>query len=350
MKRIVSYLGAAFAVLLLCINAVPVSADSAGLSITPRKNYTISPGQTVTDKLTVGNLNTSTDLNLTLKMIDFTFFDQSGTPKLMLADNAPTTTWSLKPFTTLPKTVTVPKGSTKTVNFTITIPKTQGAGSYYSAIEYAAGGNGSGGQVGLNASGVSLVFVSVPGIVHENMTLQKFGAYQSPDNGVTGSYVFIATKSEPRQLAFTLKNSGNVAENPAGSIVLKNMLGHKVTTINNINSGNSLALLGQSRLFLTCIKTTEKTEQLEGQPAKTTACANPGLMPGRYTANLDVFYGQNGNQTKEVTGTASFWYLPVWFIAAVIIIILLLAYLIYRVYRKLTGKGSNGLKFAGKRR
>jgi hypothetical protein len=350
MKRIFSYLSAALVVLFMVISTVPASAaGSSGLSITPRKNYLISPGKSVTDTLTIGNLDAVNDLDVTLKMLDFTFTDQSGTPKLFLAANAQQTAWSLKPFTTLPKSLVIPHGESRTVKYSIAIPANQGAGSYYSAIEYQAGG-ANGGNVALNASGVTLAFVSVPGVVNENMSLQKIGAYESNDNGVTGSYVFIATAA-PKLIAYALKNTGNVAESPAGSITLKNMFGHQVTTIGKTNETSSLALIGQTRLFTTCIKTVQQKISLEGGTSTNTSCTNPNLTPGRYTASLDVFYGQNGNQTHEITATAQFWYLPWWFIIILIVIVLIIASGIWWLVRKIRTIGIGpGIKKRSSRR
>jgi len=327
MKRFLSYLSASLTVLVLAVSVfgagVPAYATtSSSLSIQPRKNYIIKPGETIHDKLTIGNLDATATLSLNLRMVDFTYTNQSGTPKLFLAQNAPQTAWSLKPFTTLPKVVDVPAGGTKTVSYSITIPKNQGAGSYYSAIMYQAGG-GSGGNVALNASGVTLAFVSVPGTVKEEMTLQKFGAYNSEDNGNTGSFVFIATNGAPKMIAYTLKNEGNVFESPAGSIILKDMFGHQVANLTT-NSTQALSLIGQSRLYATCIKTVGQSIQVLGGQSKDTTCVDPKLKPGKYTASLDIFYGQNGNQTKEITAMATFWYLPWWFIILCLVILLAL--------------------------
>ena len=343
MKRFISYTSAALAVLFIMLSAVPVqraAAASSGLSITPRKDLIINPGQTVTDKLNIGNLSGKEDLNVTLRVVDFTFTDESGTPKLLLADNAPTTTWSLKPFMTLPKTVVVPAGKSASVSYSLSVPAAQGAGSYYSAVEYAATG-ANGGNVSLNASGASLVFVSVPGIVQENMTLKKFGAYQSNPGNITGSFIFIATGKAPQQFAYTLKNDGNVAENPTGSIVVKDMFGHVKKTISNVNVNSALALRGQARLFTACIDSKLETVAFDSTKTPTTSCVDPHLKPGRYTASLDVFYGQNGNTTKEITGTASFWYLPWWFIAAVLAGLLVIISAIWWVVRKVRGRGKS---------
>ncbi len=359
MKRFSRYLGTALAVLITAVSllpAIPASAagTSSGLSITPKKNYLLKPGESATDKLIIGNLDHNNPLTVNLRMIDFTYTDQSGTPKLNIAANAPQTPWSLKPFTTLPKTVDVPAGGSKTVEFTIKIPKNQGAGSYYSAIMYQAGSS-SGGNVALNASGVTLAFVSVPGTVKENMTLQKFGAYTSDDNGVTGSYTFIATDAQPKMIAYTLKNEGNVFESPAGNVIIKDMFGHQVANVLT-NSNQSLALLGQTRLFTACIKTVQDKVKDLGGTTKDTTCVNPGFWPGRYTASLDVFYGQNGNQSKEITATATFWILPWWFIIVMLIVLSALASGIFWLQRRLraivkgtTYKAGRGVSRRGSR-
>jgi hypothetical protein len=325
MKRFPRYLSAALAVLFVAISVLPASAasntggSSSGLSITPKKNYIIKPGQTITDKLQIGNLDKQNGLVMNLRMIDFTYMNQSATPKLDVAQNAPQMPWSLRPFTTLPKTVNIPAGGSKTVDYSITIPKNLGAGSYYSAVLYQAGGS-NGGNVALNASGVSLVFVSVPGQVKESMAVQKFGAYNSNDNGVTGNFVFVDIREQPQMIAFALKNTGNVFESPAGNIVVKDMFDHQVANI-AANRISSLSLIGQTRLYTSCIKTVQQTVQALGGVSKNTTCVDPHLKPGRYTAHLDAFYGQNGNQTHEITADATFWYLPFWFLVLVAAII-----------------------------
>lgn len=340
MKRFLSYISASLVVLLSVVAVIPASAQtnqgSSGLSITPKKSYVIRPGNSITDKLVIGNLDKNSDLNVSLRIVDFTFTDQSGTPKLGLGQNLPQTTWSLKPFTKLPGTTLIPKGESRTVDFTISIPANQGAGSYYSAIQYQTA-SPDGNNVNLSASGVSLVFVSVPGIVKEDMQLQKFGAWETPNDGATGKYTFIHTNKAPAQLAYTLKNNGNVAESPTGSIVLKNIFGKQVKTIENINTSGSLALIGQTRLFTTCVKTAQERIDFQGSSTTKNTCVDSDLKPGRYTAELSVFYGQNGNQTREVTGTATFWYIPWWLIIVVLVVLAVLIGAVWWVVRKIKG-------------
>jgi hypothetical protein len=346
MKRFKSIVIAGLAVLIFgvsVLHSLPASAQSsAALSIIPKKNYVIEPGKTIKDALTIRNLDSSKQLDLTLRIIDFTYSDDGGTPKLMLAEDAPQTSWSLKPFVTLPKSVTIAPGSSKTINMSVSIPAKQGAGSYYSAILYSSGAP-NGGNVDLSASGVTLAFVSVPGSVNENLTVQKFGAYHAPTTTNKGGYVFI-TATEPQTIAYTLKNDGNVAEAPVGSITLKNIFGQE-QTITNVNPNSSLALIGQARTFTACIKLKDENVAFDGGTAKSTGCTSPGLWPGVYTASLDLFYGQNGNNTKEITSTAVFWYLPWWFVLVVVVVLLLATYFIWRLVRKIQGR-----KFANQRK
>lgn len=360
MKRILSMLSAALVVLGLVVNVVPASAaaaattsgggSSTGLSINPRKNLVVNPGQTINDNLIVGNLSPLYPLSISLRVVDFTFYNNSGTPKLFLAQNAPQTTWSIKPFIHLPGTETIPAGGSIQVPYSVTVPKNQGAGSYYGAIVYSAD-SGKGGNLDLDASGVSLVFVNVPGAVHENLSLQKLGVYTASKRAAVGSYTFINTQ-KPKQIAYTLQNKGNVAESPAGSATVTYMFGGKPINIANVNVNSDLALIGQSRLFQSCLNNLQQGVTAVGTYNLEDVCGPVNLKPGLYTINLSAYYGQNGNPTQEVSGTASFWYLPWWFIITFIVVILILAFIIWRVVRIVRRKlyGATGKSGAHHRR
>lgn len=332
MKRFKSVVMSALAVMVtIAMYAPMVSADSASLSITPKKNYVIEPGKSVKDTLTIRNPDKTDPLNLSLRVVDFTFTDDGGTPKLLLGEDIPQTTWSLKPFLTVPKTVTIGPGQSKTLDVNVAIPAGHGAGSYYSAIVYSSSGGSGNGNVGLSASGVTLVFTQIPGKVNEDLQLQKFGNYDQK----TKKYKFITTNA-PTAMGYMLKNNGNVTEAPVGQIVLKHMLVPGEITINKINANGSLVLLGQTRTFSACI-VEPKEEKQEVAPTGSAKCETPFLWPGRYTASLNILYGQNGNPTKEIIKNVSFWYLPIWFIVLVLAVIAVAAFYIWR-WRKNRGK------------
>ena len=305
---------------------VAQAQGSAALSITPKKNYVIEPGETVNDTLTIRNLDQNEPLNLTLRVVDFTFTDDGGTPKLMLAEDAPQTTWSLKPFLTVPKTVSVAPSTSETLDMSVAIPEDHGAGSYYSAIVYSSGSSDAG-NVGLSASGVSLVFTSIPGQVKENLILEKLGAYNDTEN----KFMYF-NGEKPTKIGYTLKNEGNVTEAPVGSITVRHMFGQE-HVINDINPNGSLALIGQTRTFQSCIKQQQEEVDFNGSRAEATDCVPAGLWPGYYSVELNAFYGQNGNRTQDLSGTASFWYLPWWFVLAFIAVVLFAAYHIWKIVR-----------------
>jgi hypothetical protein len=338
MRKLLSVAVAVVAAVLLMGNAGSiVSAQSSGLGITPRKDLVIQPGTIKTEEISVNNLNGTEELNLTLQIIDFGAKDETGTPALRLEADAPQTSWSLKPFLKAPDKLKVAPGKAEKVKLTINIPKEQGAGSYYSAVRYVAEGSDEG-QVAISASGATLVFVTVPGKTKESLVLQKFGAYSIEAGQTDGKYRSLFVKSQPDQLAYNLKNQGNVAEQPAGSIVIKNMFGKQVKLIEDANPRNSLALIDQNRRFQVCI---DKPSDDDAKKTEVT-CKPTNLLPGRYTATLNVFYGLNGNQTQEVLTDASFWYLPVWSLIVLAVVLLALAAGIWLIYRRVTG--SHGFK------
>lgn len=312
-----------------------VSADSAALSIIPKKNYTIEAGKSAKDTLLIRNLDTEKDLNLSLRVVDFTYSDDSGTPKLFLAEDAPQTTWSAKPFLTLPQTVTIAPKASKSIEMGVSVPVNQGAGSFYSAIVYSSSAP-EGGNVGLNASGVTLAFVDVPGEVKEDLKLEQFGAYNPAGDKKTGSYVKFATEN-PKNLAYTLKNSGNVTEAPAGTITIKPLFG-KERIISDINPNKSLALIGQARTYTTCFKLQSSEVDFQGGSAKTTACSDSDLWPGFYKLDIGLYYGQNGNRTQDLQGSSWFIYFPVWAIIVLILALIVIGFFGYRAYSSVRNK------------
>ena len=342
MKHVKSLLLAVLAVVLAVSYAVPVTpafadSGSSAISVTPRKNYVINPGETVHDTLSITNMDNSSQLNLSLRTIDFTYDGHGGVMKMNTDPNAAPTTWSVRPFITMDSSTIINAGSTGKVGFDITVPKNQGAGSYYSVILYASGvGSGSGPVVGLSAAVATQVFVTIPGKVKENLQFTHLGAYDSSAQGDFSGYHYFNTKM-PENVAFTLKNNGNVVEAPSGSITLRDIFG-RTTTINEVNPNQSLALIGQERTFISCIKLKSTDIKIGGTSTNTAVCDGPGLWPGYYKVSADLFYGQNGNLTQEITRVGGFWYLPWWFILVATIVIIALVFYGWRAYNKIRNK------------
>ncbi len=346
MNRIKSVAAAALAVLIATfyiLPAMPAVAEtsSSALSITPKKQYAIEAGQSIDDKLTIRNIDNTATLYLTMRVIDFTYDDNQdeGVAKLFLDENAEKTPWSLRSYLEVPQSVSIGPGESKSVDIKLSIPKNQGAGSLYSAIVYSSGagdvdseGNPTGAtsNVGLSASGVTLVFANVPGKVHEDLQLRKLGPY---DKSAKEFMPYFNTNM-PQSIGYSLENKGNWAESPLGSVTVKGWFGRQFQ-IDNINPTQGLVLIGQTRTFSSCLKydPVEVAKAESNSPA--TTCVNPGLWPGYYRVSANLFYGVNGNMTQETTMTAGFWYLPWWFIALVIVVAGALFYYGRKLYIKI---------------
>jgi len=255
-----------------------------------------------------------------------------------LGGNAPQTPWSLKPFIKLQNSVTIPAGKSTRVPITVTVPSNQGAGSFYSAVEYTAQNPETKQKVNIAASTASLLFVTVPGNANEKMLLKQFGAYESNAQG-EGNFSSIFFSSTPKEFAYRLQNEGNIAEQPSGSMVIKNMFGRTVKEIADANPKKQLVLLGQTRRIQVCVKSSVLTSKAPtGQETQQAVCDDPGLLPGRYTAQVALYYGLNGNNSQEMLASTSFWYLPWWSIVTLVVLVLLLVGLALLIRRAITGK------------
>ncbi len=329
----------ACALVVLSMTSLVGAQASNGLGISPRRDYTIKAGDQIKDSLFVSNLSRNQDLTVNIRMVDFSAEGETGAPALDLRPDAPETSWSIRPFITIQKSVKVAAGKSAEIPITIAIPAGQGAGSYYSAVEFAAQNSETKQKLNISATSATLLFVTVPGDTFEQLNIKKFGAYVPELDGTGGEYRSWFFSAKPEAFAYLLENKGNVAERPQGSILIRNMFGDQVKLIVRANPKDQLALINQTRRFDTCIEgdnTSKETGTSVSTEPQVAVCKSPKLWPGRYTANLDLFYGMNGNNSKEVIGVTSFWYLPWWFLVTVLVLLLLLGTFVWAMYRKIT--------------
>lgn len=335
--------------LLATIITTPSTASAAAnaIGVNPRRDYIVPAGDKITETLFVNNIDRGQELNVKVEVIDFQAQNETGSPSLLLKETQPTR-WSLKPYLTISGQYKIAAGKSTEVPFTIAIPKNLGAGSYYSAIRYTAVNPATGENVSLSSSAVSLIFVRVPGEAKSNLSLQGFGTF-TPNSDMTGGVFgsfYSATK--PKYISYKLRNNGNVAELPTGSILVKDTFGKEYKLIQNANPGKNLILIGQTRRIDICLNEERKTVKNPdtGADVEQVTCNDPNLKPGRYTAQLGLVYGDNGNSSQEVKATATFWYLPVWFIISVVAGLALIAFMVWRTVRFIKNRGSS--KYRGR--
>lgn len=338
MKKIARVLSLLVATVTLIAVSSVQAQSSNGLGVSPRKDFTVQAGKTITDTLYISNLSLNQDLQVAIRLVDFGAANETGTPALQLADDAPQTPWSLKPFVKVANSVRIAAGKSVNLPITVTIPQNQGAGSYYSAVEYTAQNPETKEKVNISASTASLLFVTVPGETKEFLRLKQFGMFESTDRG-EGSFKSLFVSGAPKEFAYRLENQGNVAEQPSGSMVIKNMFGRTVKEVEDANPKKQLVLLGQTRRIQACVKGSVLTSKAPtGQESQQTVCDDPGLWPGRYTAQIALYYGLNGNNSQEILATTSFWYVPWWSIVILIVLILAIAGFVWMIVRVAKGK------------
>lgn len=340
MKRFSSLLMALIAVLAIVAIPLRVHAASNSLGVNPRRDYTIKPGETVQDVLSVSNLNKTEPLTIAIRILDFEAKDQTGAPELQLTRKEPTR-WSLKPYIKIATSQTIPAGKSVEIPVSITMPATIGAGSYYSAIHYAVSAGEDSGNVSLASSSVSLLFVRVPGEARSVLKLEQLGAFTPSQDFTSGAYGSFFSAAKPKYVSYSLKNLGNIAEQPTGSMELTNMFGKTVKVYDEINPNKNLVLIDQTRRIDLCLNEVEVTKKnkLTGNPEEVKECQELNLTPGRYKTKISVMYGTNGTPSQEIRETAAFWYLPAWFLIAVAVGLLMVAAFVRSSVHKLQDRG-----------
>lgn len=269
------------------------------LKVSPvRSDIQIEPGTTKTLQMTVTNL-TKTAIAVRPIENDFVAGDERGTPALILDADQYAPTHSLKRFMKPLADVTIPPGESKIIGVDIAVPKDAQAGGYFGAVRFAPTSPDAGGQVNLSASVVSLVLVTVPGDIVEDLELTHFDIQQ---NGASGTS-FSSTKD--LQVSARFQNKGNVQTGPFGKLSVKQ--GDKViyaVDFNNKNPRDMVLPDGARRWDI-------PLDHIGGF--------------GNYTVVATFTYGAK-NQTVEVT--KSFWIIPKILIVAGLVVALALVALI----------------------
>jgi hypothetical protein len=283
----------------------------AGLEIKPAVvEDNVVPGTVQNYSLTVTNISNSTK-TLFMLVQDIKNADEHGRPIFAAAGEK--TGFELSSWIGLPVTTfDLPAGGSKTIPFTVTIPQDASPGSHFASVFFsdkavAPTNNGSG--VGFNV-GV-IVSLKVPGDITELASLREFS---------TSKLIYPSAKS----VDFTAKvdNSGNVLVSPTGVIQITNMFGKQVANI-AVNQNLGAVFPGTSRVF-------------------TANWSGDNLAFGRYEVVGSFVYGDT--ERKTISGTTSFWVLPLVPIGIVLGAFLLLvggAYILMKSYirRKLRHMG-----------
>lgn len=267
--------------------AAPQNAPDVGQALEiapPVISLTADPGQTLKTQINLRDVSTTT-LVVTGEVNDFTASGEDGTPKLLL-DPGETSPYSMKSWIRPLSELTLKPRQVENLPVTINVPRDAAPGGYFSVIRFTARApelNDTG--VSLSASLGALVFVRVNGAADEKLSIVDFTTVAR--NGEQADLF----ESLPVNFVARLKNDGNVHMQPAGQIMVRDMFGKKVASV-NVNLPPRNILPGSTRRFEAPLdKGVLGTRQLFG----------------RYKADITITYGD----TKQtLTDSVVFWVIP----------------------------------------
>lgn len=312
MPKIKRLLIAIIALSMVWLSALPASAQQSptgsGLSISPTLfELTLKPGDLgkidiVLKNITVDKVTAQPTLN------DFESDNVSGNPKI-ITDPSTVSPNSIRKFVQGLEAVPLDVSQQKTVTLPVQIPSDTAPGAYYGVIRYKALPAGINapkpGEVALTASVGTIVLITVPGNIREQVQLKGLHIYRG---GYDGTVFF----RKPSQIGVEVSNLGNGFVKPFGTVEVKNMRG-KVVYSYQLNTANPRAnvLPSSNRIFKDALKNVSS--------------------PGRYTVTASVSYG-SGSQV--LTLKKSFWYIPLWLAITLMVILLVLLFLLFKAYRR----------------
>lgn len=310
---------ALFAVALVMPSLTVGAQDSTGngLLISPtRTELTANAGEVKDFSITVKNV-TQGEVTAKAYLNDFESDGTTGTPKIITDDRR--TPYTLNNMLQGLTDLELKPGETKQVNLSLTLPDDVAPGAYFGAVRYAAVPKGQTDdqqqQVSLTASVAHLVFLNVPGNITEQIKLEKLSV--SNEKSQTGILF-----NKPTTSAVTVKNLGNGFSRPFGTVSIYK--GNKEIYKYDVNKTDpkGIVLPNSTRVF------EDKVENVK--------------TPGKYKAVASVAYGNGG---EVVNLTTTFWYLPIWFIALLVVILAAIVFGAFYLYRKVAGgRASSGKK------
>jgi hypothetical protein len=277
--------------------APPPPNFGEALEIAPPVIYlSVNPGQTIKTQIFLRDIS-SGPLVVGGQANDFTAAGEDGTPKILLDNADNNNPYSMKTWVVAPATLNLVPKEVKTMDITINVPKDAAPGGHYGIIRFTAT------PPSLKSSGVSLstslgalMLLTVNGPVSEKLSVTEFSVNHS---GKTGS-VF---QSGPLNFVQRIKNEGNIHEQPAGQVVITDMFGRRVATV-NMNLPPRNILPASTRKFQ--------------EPLDKAVIGNRKLF-GRYSAKLTVTYGKD---KRTVTSSLVFWVIPYRVIAVIVVLLI----------------------------
>ncbi|MBC7512218.1 hypothetical protein H7142_00980 [Candidatus Saccharibacteria bacterium] len=277
----------------------------------PVLNIKANPGDVVKSTISLRDVSTS-PLVVRNQINDFVAAGEDGTPKLLLDEEAAEPSpYSLKEWIQPLPQFTLQPREVNQLPVTIRVPANAAPGGYYAVVRFTASPPGiDGSGVSLSASLGTLILLRVNGDAKEDVKIEEFAATK---NGSKKSLF----ESAPITFLTRIKNNGSSHEQPSGQITIKDMFGNATANV-NVN-------LAQNNILPASIRKFE-------QPLDSTVIGNKILF-GRYTADLKMSYGTQG---QTITASTSFWVIPYRLVGFALLLILIVIVVIRIALKRYT--------------
>jgi len=269
----------------------------------------VDPGSRYEFRLRVTN-NSDAEKVYYLGAEDIQGVDDRGAP--IFTENGEPTEYELSTWIRIPQeSVTVGAGQSQEVPFSVEVPQDASPGSHFAGVFFDLRPpklRTSGASIGMRVA--SIVSLRIAGEVVEEARLRELSTDKLIYNDPMVTF------------NVNVENTGNVLVRPHGLIKVANMFGKEVASIRVNDSLGALFPMSQ-RIF-------------------TIEWEDDEFAFGRYQAVVGLVYGEDGR--KSITGTTSFWVLPLkpilWAMGSIVGFFLLL-YISMRFYiqRKLKELG-----------
>lgn len=302
------------------------AGTASALTVSPVKiDVTADPGQTVTGELTLLN-EEQASTTFYSSFENFEAQGESGNPSFVPGHEG------LASWVTAPEKVTLGIGEKKVIPFNIKVPADAEAGGHFAAVFWSTVPPEEGaGKVSVGAKVGTLLLLKVSGDIKEGGGILEFSSTDKKS-------VF---QTLPISLFYRFQNSGSDRVKPIGNVVVKNMFGGTVATIDaNPSEGNVLP--SSVRKF---------TVEWVGNPGKDTVGGDgffamakkewQNFAFGPYMATLNVVYADKKFSAKHMLFIIPWQLLIILFFVAAVLICMF-AFTIKRynqwIIRRATGK------------
>jgi hypothetical protein len=290
--------------------ALTLAQSTEGLLLKPAiVEDNVVPGEVTQYSINVQNIS-AVDKTFFLTTQDIKGLDDVGLP--VFAQEGELTGYELASWISLPSgAITLKAGETKPITFSVHVPNKTSPGAHFGAIfitNRPSQIDSTGSAVGISVA--SIVSLKIAGDVREEAQLREFS---------TEKIVYSDTNVD---LISKIENMGNILIRPHGTINITDMFGRAVAAI-EVNATGAPVFPNSTRKY-------------------TAKWMGDGFTFGRYQAVAAFSYGDT--ESKTISGTTSFWILPIKPIAILLGVLLLVIvgmYITIRLYirRKLNDMG-----------